>query len=186
MTDEEKLIITKEIEEVNTYICSIVNKFEYKLKLDINKYCSEMIEIKENDIKRLVELIKLKNDEIKTKYELLILNYNNNESLLNNNIDSVAEIEGLENQIDPTGKVDPNGKVDPEESFINLIVPEEHDYSKEFYELIEQLHLNMNEFEIKDNSKLELIDYITNLIEADQTYDLKLEKLNNFVDNLLK
>ena len=186
MTDEEKLIITKEIEEVNTYICSIVNKFEYKLKLDINKYCSEMIEIKENDIKRLVELIKLKNDEIKTKYELLILNYNNNESLLNNNIDSVAEIEGLENQIDPTGKVDSTGKVDPEESFINLIVPEEHDYSKEFYDLIEQLHLNMNEFEIKDNSKLELIDYITNLIEADQTYDLKLEKLNNFVDNLLK
>jgi poly(A) polymerase Pap1 len=48
MTDEEKLEITNEINQTNTYICSIVNKFEYKLKLDINKYTDSFIEIKEN------------------------------------------------------------------------------------------------------------------------------------------
>jgi molecular chaperone DnaK (HSP70) len=179
MSDEEKLEITKDINETNTYVCSIVNKFEYKLKLDINKYCSEMIEIKENDIKRLVELIKLKNDEIKTKYELLILNYSNNESLLNNNTDTVAEIEefiGVSN----------TDSGNDEELALNLIVPEEHDFSKEFYDLIEQLHVNMNDFEIKDNDKLELIEYISNLIEVDQPYEDKLNKLNTFVDNLIR
>lgn len=175
MSDEEKLEITKDINETNIYICSIVNKFEYKLKLDINKYTDSFQEIKENDIKRLVELIKLKNDEIKTKYELLILNYSNNESLLNNNTDTLAEIEEVNSKNDES-----------EETFINLIVPEEHDFSKEFYDLIEQLHVNMNDFEIKDNAKLELIEYISNLIESDQVYEDKLNKLNSFVDNLIK
>ena len=44
----------------------------------------------------------------------------------------------------------------------------------------------MNDFEIKDESKLELIQYISNLIESDDKDEDKLNKLNNFVDNLLK
>ena len=115
MTDEEKLEITKDINETNTYICSIINKFEYKLKLDISKYTDSFQEIKENDIKRLVELIKLKNDEIKTKYELLILNYSNNEALLNNNIDSLAEIDGVSEGDTGSGK---GGQLDDESAII--------------------------------------------------------------------
>jgi hypothetical protein len=60
MSEEEKLEITADIITTNQYICSILNKFEHKLKLDIKKYCEEFIEIKEDEIKRLVELVKLK------------------------------------------------------------------------------------------------------------------------------
>jgi len=190
MTDEEKLEITNEINEVNIYVCSIVNKFEYKLKLDINKYTNSFIEIKENDIKRLVELIKLKNDEIKSKYELLILNYNNNESLLNNNIDSVAEIDSNSKLVESNSKlVESNSKQAnslDEETNEPLLIIEEHDYSKEFYNLIEQLHINMNDFQIKDDAKIELIEFISNLIESNHEYEEKLNKLNNFVDNLIR
>jgi molecular chaperone DnaK len=164
MTDEEKLEITNEINAVNKYMCSIMNKFEYKLKLNISKYCEEFDEIKEDDIKRLVELIKNKNDEIKTKYETLILSYNNNETLLNNNIDKIADIEG-------------------EFKTPTIMV---RDYEKEFYDLIDQIHTNMESFEIKDELKLNLIDYISKLIEEDDTFTDKINKLNLYSDNLIK
>jgi len=163
MTDEEKLEITNEINAVNKYICSIMNKFEYKLKLNIIKYCDEFDQIIEDDIKRLVELIKNKNDEIKTKYETLILSYNNNETLLNNNIDKIADIEG---------------------EFKTPIIMV-RDYEKEFYDLIDQIHTNMESFEIKDELKLNLIDYISKLIEEDDTFTDKINKLNLYSDNLI-
>jgi len=141
-----------------------MNKFEYKLKLNISKYCEEFDEIKEDDIKRLVELIKNKNDEIKTKYETLILSYNNNETLLNNNIDKIADIEG-------------------EFKTPTIMV---RDYEKEFYDLIDQIHTNMESFEIKDELKLNLIDYISKLIEEDDTFTDKINKLNLYSDNLIK
>jgi molecular chaperone DnaK len=163
MTDEEKLDITNEINTVNKYICSIMNKFEYKLKLNIIKYCDEFDQITEDDIKRLVELIKNKNDEIKTKYETLILSYNNNETLLNNNIDKIADIEG-------------------EFKTPTIMV---RDYEKEFYDLIDQIHTNMESFDIKDELKLNLIDYISKLIEEDDTFTDKINKLNLYSDNLI-
>jgi molecular chaperone DnaK len=164
MTDEEKEIITNDIITTNKYICSIMNKFENKLKLDIAKYCDEFNDVKEEDIKRLIELIKLKNDDIKNKYETLILSYNNNETMLNNNFDSVAEIE---------------------EEFKKDTVMMERDYEKEFYTLIDQIHVNMNEFSIKDILKVQLIDYISNLIEESDLFSSKINKLNIFSDNLL-
>jgi len=164
MTDEEKEAITNDIITTNKYICSIMNKFEYKLKLDVAKYCDEFNEVKEEDIKRLIELIKLKNDEIKNKYETLILSYNNNETMLNNNFDSVAEID---------------------EEFNKDTILMERDYEKEFYTLIDQIHVNMNEFSIKDELKVHLIDYISNLIEESDLFDNKINKLNAFSDNLL-
>jgi molecular chaperone DnaK len=164
MIDEEKEEISNDINNTNQYICSILSKFENKLKLDISKYCNNLIEIKENDIKRLVELVRLKNEYIKTKYETLILNYNNSEDLLNNKIETTAEIEG---------------------EFNKEILVMEQDYEKEFYNLIDQIHENMESFEIADKLKLELINFITNLIEDDnKTYDEKIIILNNYSDNL--
>lgn len=163
MTDDEKLDITNEINTVNKYICSIMNKFEYKLKLNIIKYCEEFDEIKEDDIKRLVELIRIKNDEIKIKYDTLILSYNNNETLLNNNTDKVADIEG---------------------EFKTTAVME-RDYEKEFYDLIDQIHSNMELFEINDALKLDLVDYISKLIEEEDLFVNKIHKLNIYSDNII-
>jgi hypothetical protein len=52
-----------------------------------------------------------------------------------------------------------------------------YDFSKEFYDLIEQLHINMNDFEIKDDTKLELIEYIIHTIN-----DYVEENSNSIVD----
>jgi hypothetical protein len=165
MTEEEKVEITADINSTNEYICSIMNKFEYKLKLDINKYCNNFIEIKETDIKRLLEFIKLKNKEINEKYETLILNYNNDETLLNNQVDTVTEISDL-----------------PKTEEIPII---ERDYEKEFYNLIEQIHVNMEAFEISDQKKLSLIEYISTIIESTDSYDIKIDNLNKYTDSLL-
>lgn len=164
MSDDEKLNITNDINQVNKYICSIVNKYENKLKLNINKYTDEFIDIKEDDIKRLIEILKQKNDDIKTKYEILIINYNNDENLLNNNVDNLVNIEN-----DIT-----NDK---------LII--ERDYEKEFYILIEQIHVNMDNFELSDNKKYQLVEYISNIINNDENFQNKIDNLNNFVDKLL-
>jgi molecular chaperone DnaK len=164
MTEEEKVEITADINSTNEYICSIMNKFEYKLKLDINKYCNNFIEIKETDIKRLLEFIKLKNKEINEKYETLILNYNNDETLLNNQVDTVTEISDLKTEEIPVI---------------------ERDYEKEFYNLIEQIHVNMEAFEISDQKKLNLIEYISTIIESTDNYDIKIDNLNKYTDSLL-
>jgi len=166
MTEEEKIETTKDINDANQYICSIMNKFEYKLKLDINKYCDEFVEIKETDIKRLLEFIKLKNQEINEKYETLILNYNNNETLLNNEVDTVTEI-GNELKTD-----------------IPLVIV--RDFEKEYYNLIEQIHANMEAFEISDQKKLDLIEYISNSITTDESYEIKIDNLNKYTDSLLE
>ena len=166
MTEEEKIETTKDINDANQYICSIMNKFEYKLKLDINKYCSEFVEIKETDIKRLLEFIKLRNKEINEKYETLILNYNNNETLLNNEVDTVTEI-GNELKTD-----------------IPLVIV--RDFEKEYYNLIEQIHANMEAFEISDQKKLDLIEYISNSITTDESYEIKIDNLNKYTDSLLE
>ena len=163
MSEEEKLEITADIITTNQYICSILNKFEHKLKLDIKKYCEEFIEIKEDEIKRLVELVKLKNEDIKNKYDTLILSYNNNDTLLNNNVDKMADIEG-------------------EFKTSGIMI---RDYEKEFYNLIDQIHINMEAFEIKDELKLQLIEYISKLIEESDDFEIKLNKLNIYSDNLL-
>jgi molecular chaperone DnaK len=163
MSEEEKLEITADIITTNQYICSILNKFEHKLKLDIKKYCEEFIEIKEDEIKRLVELVKLKNEDIKNKYDTLILSYNNNDTLLNNNVDKMADIEG-------------------EFKTSGIMI---RDYEKEFYNLIDQIHINMEAFEIKDELKLQLIEYISKLIEESDDFENKLNKLNIYSDNLL-
>jgi len=166
MTDEEKLDITNEINDINQYICSIVNKFEHKLKLDINKYCDSFIDIKENDIKRLVELIKLKNDELKAKYDILIITYANDERLLNNAVDKNADIN--------------------ENEFKNIPIIVERDYETEFYNLIDQIHVNMEEFELKDTLKIELIEYISVLISNDDLFKTKIDVLNEYVDRLVE
>jgi len=166
MTDEEKLDITNEINDINQYICSIVNKFEHKLKLDINKYCDSFIDIKENDIKRLVELIKLKNDELKAKYDILIITYANDERLLNNAVDKNADIN--------------------ENEFKNIPIVVERDYETEFYNLIDQIHVNMEEFELKDTLKIELIEYISVLISNDDLFKTKIDVLNEYVDRLVE
>jgi hypothetical protein len=166
MTEEEKIETTKDINDANQYICSIMNKFENKLKLDINKYCDEFVEIKETDIKRLLEFIKLKNKEINEKYETLILNYNNNETLLNNEVDTVTEI-GNELKTD-----------------IPLVIV--RDFEKEYYNLIEQIHANMEAFEISDQKKLDLIEYISNSITTDESYEIKIDNLNKYTDSLLE
>jgi len=168
MTEEEKLEITNEINDINQYICSIVNKFEYKLKLDINKYCDNLIDIKENDIKRLVELIKLKNEELKTKYDILIITYANDEELLNNAVDKNADITNIEDE------------------FKNISIIVERDYETEFYNLIDQIHVNMEEFELKDTLKLELIEYISELISNDDIFKTKIDILNAYVDRLVE
>jgi len=166
MTEEEKLETTKDINDANQYICSIMNKFEYKLKLDINKYCNEFLEIKETDIKRLLEFIKLKNKEINDKYETLILNDNNNDSLLNNEVDTVTEIESEFKTDTP------------------LVIV--RDFEKEYYNLIEQIHANMEAFEISDQKKLDLIEYISNSIATDESYEVKIDNLNKYTDSLLE
>ena len=168
MTAEEKLDITNEINDINQYICSIVNKFEYKLKLDINKYCDNFIDIKENDIKRLVELIKLKNDELKAKYDILIITYANDENLLNNAVDKNADITNIEDE------------------FKNIPIVVERDYETEFYNLIDQIHVNMEEFELKDTLKIELIEYISELISNDEIFKTKIDILNAYVDKLVE
>jgi molecular chaperone DnaK (HSP70) len=168
MTEEEKLEITNEINDINQYICSIVNKFEYKLKLDINKYCDNFIDIKENDIKRLVELIKLKNDELKTKYDILIITYANDENLLNNAVDKNADITNIEDE------------------FKSIPIVVERDYETEFYNLIDQIHVNMEEFELKDTLKIELIEYISELISNDEIFKTKIDILNAYVDKLVE
>jgi hypothetical protein len=167
MTEQEKIDVTNDLIEANKYMCSIANKFEEKLKLDINKYCSELINIQEEDIKRLVEFMKEKNEEIKNKYEILILNYNNDGSLLNNNIYSNAEIENI------------NEKDEKKDLAM------EEDYESEFYNLIEQIHSNMSDFEISDESKLNLIEYISILIADNNSFKIKIENLNLFADKLL-
>jgi molecular chaperone DnaK len=170
MTEQEKINVTEDLIEANRYICSIANKFEHKLKLDINKYCSDLMEIKEEDIKRLVEFMKEKNEEIKNKYEILILNYNNDGTLLNNSIDTNAEIEkefGI-------GNIKEN---------VDILI--EQDYESEFYNLIEQIHANMNEFEIKDEQKLSLIEFISNIIANNDPFKDKIDSLNLFTDKLL-
>lgn len=168
MTEEEKLDITNEINDINQYICSIVNKFEYKLKLDINKYCDNFIDIKENDIKRLVELIKLKNDELKAKYDILIITYANDENLLNNAVDKNADITNIEDE------------------FKNISIVVERDYETEFYNLIDQIHVNMEEFELKDEVKIGLIEYISTLISNDEIFKTKIDILNAYVDKLVE
>jgi len=168
MTDQEKIDITEELKNANEYMCSIANKFEHKLKLDINKYCTDLIEIKENDIKRLVEFMKEKNEEIRKKYEILILNYNNDGTLLNNGLETVAVIEKADNI---------------NEEVIDKVI--EEDYETEFYNLIEQIHDNMNEFEIKDEQKISLIEYISNIISNNDNYKEKINNLNSFTDKLL-
>jgi len=167
MTEQEKIDVTNDLIEANKYMCSIANKFEEKLKLDINKYCVDLINIQEEDIKRLVEFMKEKNEEIKNKYEILILNYNNDGSLLNNNIDSNAEIENIS------------------EKDKNKDLAMEEDYESEFYNLIEQIHSNMSDFEISDESKLSLIEYISILIADNNSFKIKIENLNKFADKLL-
>ena len=164
MLDEEKLEITNNINETNMYICSIVNLFEDKLKLNVQQYCDSFIEIKETDIKRLNEMIKNKNEEIKTKYEILTLSYNNDSNLLNNEVETQTSIE------------------DNEQKKVTII---ERDYESEFYTLMEQIHSNMNDFQIKDDIKLVLIEYISDLIVEENSYENKINNLNNFVDNLL-
>ena len=164
MSDEEKLEITNNINETNVYICSIVNLFENKLKLNVQQYCDSFIEIKETDIKRLNEMIKNKNEEIKTKYEILTLSYNNDSNLLNNEVETQTSIE------------------DNEQKTVTII---ERDYASEFYTLMEQIHSNMNDFQIKDEMKLVLIEYISNLIVEEDSYENKINNLNNFVDKLL-
>jgi molecular chaperone DnaK (HSP70) len=156
MTEQEKIDVTNDLIEANKYMCSIANKFEEKLKLDINKYCVDLINIQEEDIKRLVEFMKEKNEEIKNKYEILILNYNNDGSLLNNNIDSNAEIEK-----------------DLEVANVKDLAIEE-DYESEFYNLIEQIHSNMSDFEISDENKLSLIEYISILIADNNSFKIKI------------
>ena len=59
------------------------------------------------------------------------------------------------------------------------------DYEKEFYNLIDQIHINMEAFEIKDELKLQLIEYISKLIEESDDFENKLNKLNIYSDNLL-
>jgi hypothetical protein len=169
MTDEEKVIVTEELIESNKYMCSIANKFEHKLKLDINKYCTEFVEIKEDDIKRLVEFMKEKNEEIRVKYEILILNYNNDGTLLNNTIETVATIE----------------KESKSEFVVPTIKVIEQDFETEFYILIEQIHANMNDFEIKDEQKISLIEYISTIIANEESYKNKIDNLNLFTDKLL-
>jgi molecular chaperone DnaK (HSP70) len=169
MTEQEKIDVTTDLVEANKYMCSIANKFEDKLKLDLNKYCSEYIEVKETDIKRLVEFMKEKNEEIKSKYEILILNYNNDGSLLNNSLESVATIE-KENNLN-------------EEKIVDKAI--EEDYESEFYNLIEQIHANMNDFEIKDEQKISLIEYISIIIANNESYKDKINNLNLFTDKLL-
>ena len=164
MSDEEKLEITNNINETNAYICSIVNLFENKLKLNVQQYCDSFIEIKETDIKRLNEMIKNKNEEIKTKYEILTLTYNNDSNLLNNEVETQTSIE------------------DNEQKTVTII---ERDYVSEFYTLMEQIHSNMNDFQIKDETKLILIEFISNLIVEENSYENKINNLNNFVDKLL-
>ena len=164
MSDEEKLEITNNINDTNAYICSIVNLFENKLKLNVQQYCDSFIEIKETDIKRLNEMIKNKNEEIKTKYEILTLSYNNDSNLLNNEVETQTSIE------------------DNEQKIVTII---ERDYASEFYTLMEQIHSNMNDFQIKDEMKLVLIEYISNLIVEEDSYENKINNLNNFVDKLL-
>jgi len=178
MTEQEKIDVTNYLNEANKYMCSIANKFEHKLKLDINKYCSELIEIKEDDIKRLVEFMKEKNDEIKSKYEILILNYNNDGTLLNNSIDTNAEIE---KDLDKENRNE-NGNGNENENVDVLI---EQDFETEFYNLIEQIHANMNDFEIKDEQKISLIEYISNLIANNDSFKDKINNLNLFTDKLL-
>ena len=164
MSEEEKLEITNNINETNVYICSIVNLFENKLKLNVQQYCDSFIEIKETDIKRLNEMIKNKNEEIKTKYEILTLTYNNDSNLLNNEVDTQTSIE------------------DNEQKKVTII---ERDYESEFYTLMEQIHSNMGDFDIKDDIKLVLIEYISDLIVEENSYENKINNLNNFVDKLL-
>jgi hypothetical protein len=169
MTEQEKIDVTTDLVEANKYMCSIANKFEDKLKLDLNKYCSEFIEVKEKDIKRLVEFMKEKNEEIKSKYEILILNYNNDGSLLNNSLETVATIEKGDNT--------------NEEKVVDKAI--EEDYESEFYNLIEQIHANMNDFEIKDEQKISLIEFISKIIANDENYKDKINNLNLFTDKLL-
>jgi hypothetical protein len=164
MSEEEKLEITNNINETNVYICSIVNLFENKLKLNVQQYCDSFIEIKETDIKRLNEMIKNKNEEIRTKYEILTLTYNNDSNLLNNEVDTQTSIE------------------DNEQKKVTII---ERDYESEFYTLMEQIHSNMGDFDIKDDIKLVLIEYISDLIVEENSYENKINNLNNFVDKLL-
>jgi hypothetical protein len=61
----------------------------------------------------------------------------------------------------------------------------ERDYVSEFYTLMEQIHSNMSDFQIKDETKLILIEFISNLIVEENSYENKINNLNNFVDKLL-
>jgi len=109
-------------------------------------------------------MIKNKNEEIKTKYEILTLSYNNDSNLLNNEVETQTSIE------------------DNEQKTVTII---ERDYASEFYTLMEQIHSNMNDFQIKDETKLILIEFISNLIVEENSYENKINNLNNFVDKLL-
>ena len=113
--------------------------------------------------------MKEKNEEIKSKYEILILNYNNDGSLLNNSLETVATIEKGDNTND--------------EKVVDKAI--EEDYETEFYNLIEQIHANMNDFEIKDEQKISLIEFISKIIANDETYKDKINNLNLFTDKLL-
>jgi len=112
--------------------------------------------------------MKEKNEEIRKKYEILILNYNNDGTLLNNGLETVAVIEKADNI---------------NEEVIDKVI--EEDYETEFYNLIEQIHDNMNEFEIKDEQKISLIEYISNIISNNDNYKEKINNLNSFTDKLL-
>jgi hypothetical protein len=124
------------------------------------------MEIKETDIKRLLEFIKEKNKEINEKYETLILNYNNNETLLNNEVDTMTEI----------------GNELKTEVPIEII----RDYESEYYNLIEQIHANMEAFEISDQKKLDLIEFISKSITNNESHEIKIDNLNKYTDFLLE
>jgi hypothetical protein len=85
-------------------------------------------------------------------------------SLLNNEVETQTSIE------------------DNEQKKVTII---ERDYESEFYTLMEQIHSNMSDFDIKDDIKLVLIEYISDLIVEENSYENKINNLNNFVDKLL-
>ena len=103
-----------------------------------------------------------------TKYDILIITYANDENLLNNAVDKNADITNIEDE------------------FKNISIVVERDYETEFYNLIDQIHVNMEEFELKDTLKIELIEYISELISNDEIFKTKIDILNAYVDKLVE
>jgi hypothetical protein len=44
----------------------------------------------------------------------------------------------------------------------------------------------MEAFEISDQKKLSLIEYISTIIESTDNYDIKIDNLNKYTDSLLE